>query len=87
MKQKKEKREKIIRSFQGVVVSSKMDQTAVVEVERIKMHPLYKKRIKVHKRFHVHNPDNKYKQGDKVEFCECRPLSKTKRWRIIKKYK
>lgn len=70
------------RSFEGVVVSDKMDKTAVVLVESFKMHPVYKKRFKVSKRYKVHNENNEAKVGNVVRFVECRPLSKDKRWRL-----
>ena len=76
---------KILRKFQGRVVSTKMQNTAIVKVETRKIHPVYKKRIRVSSRFAADNPANIYKEGDFVEFVECRPLSKTKRWRIVKK--
>jgi small subunit ribosomal protein S17 len=69
----------------GKVVSDKMDKTVVVEVERIKVHPKYKRRYKVSKRYKAHDEKNEYKVGDKVMIEECRPLSKEKRWRVIKK--
>lgn len=72
------------RKFQGVVVSDKMDKTIVVKVERIKKHPKYKKRYKVWRKFKVHDENNEAKIGDKVIFEECRPLSKEKRWRLVK---
>jgi small subunit ribosomal protein S17 len=75
----------IKRTFQGIVVSNKMDKTAVVRVDRIKVHPKYKKRYKVSRRFKVHDPENKCKVGDKVAIVECRPLSREKRWKIIEK--
>lgn len=79
--------QKIVKQKQGVVVSDKMDKTAVVRVERLIKHPLYKKYYKRHKKFKAHNPGNKYKVGDKVVIRETRPLSKQKRWVIIKKIK
>ncbi len=69
----------------GIITSAKMSKTAVVRVERIKEHPKYKKRYRVHKKYKAHNPKNQYKEGDKVIIEETRPLSKEKRWRIIKK--
>jgi len=80
-----EKKEKINRQHKGVVVSDKMDKTIIVRVDRVKVHPRYKKRYTVSKRFKVHDEKNEYKTGDKVIFRECRPLSKDKRWRVIKK--
>lgn len=71
------------RSFEGLVVSDKMDKTVVVLVETFKMHPIYKKRVKVSKRYKVHSENNEAKVGNVVRFVECRPLSKDKRWRLI----
>ncbi len=73
----------IRRKFQGVVVSDKMDKTIVVKVERVKVHRKYKKRYVVSKRYKVHDEKNKFKEGDKVTFVECRPLSREKRWRVV----
>lgn len=73
----------IKRTFQGIVVSDKMDKTIVVKIDRIKIHPKYKKRYKVSRRFKVHDPENKCKVGDKVTIVECRPLSKEKRWKVL----
>lgn len=77
-------RDKIKRKFQGIVVSDKMDKTIVVKVERIKKHPKYKKRYKVYKKFKVHDEKNEAKVGDKVIFEEYRPISREKRWRLVK---
>lgn len=86
--QKKEQADKQnVRRWQGTVVSTKMQSTAVVDIVTKKMHSKYKKGYKVTRHFNCHNKDNKYKVGDLVIFEECRPLSKTKRWRIIKKIK
>ena len=79
-----EKKQQIIhRKFNGVVVSDKMDKTRVVSVESVKVHPVYKKRYKIHRKYKVHDEKNLYKIGDKVNFLECRPMSKDKRWRMI----
>lgn len=85
VKKQPEKLEKIYRKFNGIVVSDKMDKTIVVKVETTKIHKLYQKRFKVSSKFKVHDPKNTYKEGDKVEFRECRPLSKEKRWIVIEK--
>lgn len=69
--------------LKGTVVSDKMDKTVVVEVKRIKKHPLYKKRFEVKKRYKAHDEQNKYKPGDKVVIEETRPISKDKRWRVV----
>jgi len=72
------------RKFKGLVISDKMNKTIVVEVERIKKHPKYKKRYRVHKKFKVHDEKNEAKIGNQVIFEECRPISKEKRWRLVK---
>ena len=68
--------------LKGIVVKSKTDKTAVVLVERVKVHPIYKKRLKVKKKFIVHD-EKGVRQGDRVRNQECRPVSKRKRWRVI----
>jgi len=70
--------------LQGVVVSDKMDKTAVVLVERIVKHSLYKKFIKRHKKYSAHDESNLCGIGDKVVITETRPLSKNKRFRVSK---
>ncbi len=77
------KKKSIIKKFTGSVVSDKNDKTLVVSVESVKVHPKYKKRYTVSKRYKVHDEKNKYKIGDKVSFIECRPISKDKKWRIL----
>src|SRR5437762_10364115 len=66
----------------GVVVSNKMDKTAVVAVERRMQHPLYKKIIRRTKRYKAHDESNEARLGDIVRIAETRPMSKEKRWRI-----
>ncbi|MBI4665573.1 MAG: 30S ribosomal protein S17 [Nitrospinae bacterium] len=66
----------------GVVVSDKMDKTAVVKVERRVAHPKFKKIVTMSSRYHVHDEKNELKIGDKVRIVETRPLSKNKRWRL-----
>ena len=68
---------------EGLVVSNKMDKTVVVAVETRKVHRLYKKAIKVAKKYKVHDENNACKIGDKVKIVETRPLSKEKSWRVI----
>ncbi len=68
----------------GKVVSDKMDKTIVVEVETYKKDPLYGKRVKYSKRFKAHDEENQAKIGDRVQIMETRPLSKDKRWRLVK---
>ena len=67
----------------GVVVSSKMDKTVVVAVERKEMHPLYGKFVKKTTKFVAHDEKNECGVGDTVAIMETRPLSKTKRWRVV----
>jgi len=68
---------------QGVVVADKMDKTVVVEVERIIRHPLYGKVVRTQKKYKVHDQQNQARLGDRVRIMECRPISKTKRWRLL----
>lgn len=68
----------------GVVVSDKMDKTVVVRVERRVMHPRYKKYVRLHKKYKAHDPQNKCGVGDKVQIIETRPISRDKRWRVLK---
>ncbi len=67
----------------GVVVSDKMDKTVIVQVERQILHPLYGKPVKKWSKFVAHDPENKCGLGDKVKIKPCRPLSKTKRWKVV----
>ncbi|WP_425364210.1 30S ribosomal protein S17 [Candidatus Tisiphia endosymbiont of Hybos culiciformis] len=71
------------RVLQGVVVSSKTDKTITVKVERRFKHPMYKKIVKVSKKYAAHDPENTYKDGDKVSIVESRPISKTKSWIVL----
>jgi len=73
------------RQLKGIVISNKMQKTIVVKVERIKEHPKYKRRYKVHKKYKVHGEKGEYHIGDRVIIEECRPISKEKRWRVIGK--
>jgi small subunit ribosomal protein S17 len=73
-----------MKKFRGRVVSTKMAKTAVIEVERYRIHPLYKKRMKIKKKYHVHD-DLGVREGEEVIFGETRPISKTKRWKIIER--
>lgn len=71
------------RVLQGVVVSDKMDKTVTVLVERRVMHPIYKKFIRRSKKYHAHDETNQVKIGDVVQIEECKPLSKTKTWKVV----
>lgn len=68
----------------GIVTSAKMDKTIVVRVDSKRAHPKYKKLIRVSKKFYAHDPEKKYKEGDKAVIYETRPLSKLKRWTTVK---
>jgi small subunit ribosomal protein S17 len=72
------------RQVNGIIVSNKMDKTVVVQVERLVKHPLYKKYIRRRNRFMAHDKDNACQIGDRVAISESRPLSKTKRWRVVR---
>ena len=73
------------RRLQGTVVSDKMTKTVVVRVDRMKLHPKYKKRYRISAKFKAHDEKGEYHTGDKVLIEETRPLSKDKRWRVVSK--
>jgi len=66
----------------GVVMSDRMDKTIVVAVERASSHPLYKKVVRVRRKFVAHDETNDCHIGDRVRIVECRPMSRHKRWRV-----
>lgn len=68
---------------EGIVVSDKMDKTVVVVENTMKLHKLYKKRVKTSKRYKAHDELNECRVGDKVRIMETRPLSKDKTWRVV----
>ncbi len=72
------------RTEEGVVASGKMDKTIVVEVTRLKKHARYDKYLRSKTRFYAHDEKNEAKAGDRVEIAETRPLSKSKRWRLVR---
>lgn len=72
------------RTLMGIVVSDVNDKTIVVKVERKSKHPLYKKLVISHKKYHAHDEKNEAGVGDKVEIAETRPMSATKHWRLVK---
>ena len=72
------------RSLTGKVVSDKMDKTVTVLVERQMMHPVIGKVVRRTRKYHAHNEGNEAKTGDTVIIVECRPLSKTKAWKVAK---
>ncbi len=71
------------RTVTGRVVSNRMDKTITVLVERTVRHPLYKKYIRRSTKFHAHDQNNDCNEGDLVSIAQCRPLSKTKSWRLV----
>ena len=72
------------KSYIGVVVSAKNDKTITVKVETHRRHPLYSKRVQYSKKYTAHDEQNVAKVGDIVEIMECRPLSATKRYRLVR---
>lgn len=73
---------KVFKVFSGKVTAKKMQNTATVEVVRTVMHPMYKKRYRKVKKYHVHD-ETDVKVGQKVKFVACKPYSKIKKWKII----
>jgi small subunit ribosomal protein S17 len=67
----------------GIVTGDRAEKTVTVTVERRKAHPLYGKQVRWSKRYHAHDEENQYRVGDQVRIQETRPLSKTKRWRVV----
>ncbi|HMS91339.1 MAG TPA: 30S ribosomal protein S17 [Candidatus Absconditabacterales bacterium] len=74
---------KSIKEFVGEVISDKTDKTRTILVKTVKMHPLYKKRFIVRKKYYAHDEENASKLGDMVKIRECRPVSKLKKWKLI----
>ncbi|RFA30204.1 30S ribosomal protein S17 [Alkalilimnicola ehrlichii] len=72
------------RVMTGRVVSNKMDKSITVLVERLVKHPLYGKYIRRSSKLHAHDENNECQEGDVVSIEQCRPLSKTKTWRLVK---
>jgi small subunit ribosomal protein S17 len=75
---------KAARSVTGRVVSNKMQKTITVQVERRLQHPMYGKYLTRRSKLHAHDEKNESKEGDLVMIEQCRPLSKTKTWRLVK---
>ena len=76
--------EKVLRYQTGSVVSDKMDKSAVVLIERKVKHPIYGKFVKKSTKLHIHDENNECAIGDTVQITECRPISKTKSWKLVK---
>ncbi len=73
----------IQREFKGTVLSAGMHKTITVAVHSMKLNKKYQKKYRVTTTYHVHDEQNEAKVGNVVRFVECRPLSKTKRWRLV----
>ncbi|MEO1751579.1 30S ribosomal protein S17 [Thiofaba sp. EF100] len=72
------------RTLTGTVVSDKMDKSITVLIERRVKHPIYGKYMTRSTKLHVHDENNECRTGDKVEIVECRPVSKTKAWNLVR---
>jgi small subunit ribosomal protein S17 len=83
-KEQSKQKEAVHRQFEGVVSSVAEDKTVHVVVKTMKMHPKYKKQYATVKKYAVHDEKNESRLGDSVLFEECRPISKTKRWRLVR---
>ncbi len=76
--------DKVLRTQTGSVISDRMDKTVTVLIERKVKHPLYGKFVKKSTKLHVHDENNECSKGDTVQITECRPMSKTKSWTLVK---
>ncbi len=76
--------EKVLRIQSGTVVSDKMNKSAVVLIERRVKHPIYGKFMKKSTKLHIHDENNECGVGDTVQITECRPISRTKSWKLVK---
>jgi len=74
---------KNIKELKGTVLSDKTDKTITVVVESVRLHPLYRKRYKVQKKYYAHDSKNEAKQGDLVKIRQCRPMSRLKRRSLV----
>lgn len=75
--------QKTSRTLSGRVTSNKMDKTVTVLIERRVQHPLYKKYVRRTTKVHAHDQNNECREGDLVTISQCRPMSKTKAWRVV----
>ncbi|CAL4324065.1 30S ribosomal protein S17 [Buchnera aphidicola] len=73
-----------LRTVQGTVISNKMQKSVVISIDRFVKHSIYKKFIKKNTKLHVHDEHNECQDGDIIEVSECRPISKTKSWKLVK---
>jgi small subunit ribosomal protein S17 len=71
----------------GLIVSDKMDKTVVVKIDRVKTHPIYAKKFVISEKFKAHDEKNEFKTGDVVEIVETRPISKDKKFKVLRKVK
>ena len=71
--------------LKGVITSAKNNKTVVVEVTRKFAHPFYGKVIKRSKKYHAHDENNKFKEGEIIQIIECNPISKKKKWKVVGK--
>ena len=76
--------EKVLRIQTAAVISDKMDKSATVLIERKVKHPIYGKFVKKSTKIHIHDENNECGIGDTVQISECRPMSKTKSWTLVK---
>ena len=74
---------KTVRTVTGKVISNKMDKSATVLIERVEKHPVYGKYIRRSSKLHIHDAENACQEGDLVTIEQCRPLSRTKSWRLV----
>ena len=74
---------KTVRAVTGKVISNKMDKSATVLIERREKHPVYGKYIRRSSKLHIHDAENACQEGDVVTIEQCRPLSRTKSWRLV----
>ncbi|MEW5757746.1 MAG: 30S ribosomal protein S17 [Pseudomonadota bacterium] len=77
-------KQKVVRTETGRVVSNKMDKSITVLIERRVPHPVYGKFVRKSSKIHAHDEKNECKEGDLVMICECKPISKTKAWKLVK---
>ncbi|HNZ86305.1 MAG TPA: 30S ribosomal protein S17 [bacterium] len=84
---KKEARKKQFRELKGVVISNKMNKTVTVKVDTSRQHKIYKKRYVVSNKYKAHDEYNQYKVGDYVAIRQVKPISKDKKWQVIRKIK
>lgn len=74
-----------MRAKKGIVTSNKQDKTVIITVHTYRSHPKYKKKFRVSNKFHAHNPENeKYEIGQEITIYETRPISKLKKWSVVK---